>query len=125
MDIVILGYINWNLDDLFDGIDMKKLQGYNLYNEAIRDINQRLDEWSYDEAFYRYEEIAEEIDISDDEVEELCEYIIKQFKNGSIQIAKFEIDEFDDDRFNSVGIDTRYTLNRTFEEMYKEMTNAI
>ena len=122
MKIVILGYINWNFDDLFDGMDMEKLKGYNLYNEAIRDINQRLDEWSYDEAFYAYEEIAEEIDIADDEVEELCEYIIKQFKDGKIGIAKFEIDEFDDDRFNSVGIDTRYTLDRTFEEMYQEMT---
>lgn len=103
--------------DLFNkGIEYSTMLNFNLYETFDQDISERMEGWSYDECFTDYEDVK----LPKSELEEVCEYIINQYKDDQIYITVARIENAECYK-GEVLIDMVYELSITWEQAYEEV----
>lgn len=108
------GYLKY---DLFNkGIEYDTMLNFNLLETFKADVLERINGWSDDEIFTDYEFVR----LSQSKMDEICEYIINQFKDNQVYILVAHIQNAECYK-GEVLIDTIYDLSISWEQAYEEV----
>ena len=109
------------------------LHDFNLYKECEKDLKYRMEEWDnetfFDCYYAMYDFIAQQENLTKDDddkirekVEELCDYIVSQWKRKLPVIDWVEWGEVNpDSNYSEVWLDTEYEVDCEYEDMYYAM----
>ncbi len=112
--IRVNGYLRYDL--FHKGIEYDVMTKFNLLDTFTNDVRERMDGWSYDECFTDYEYVT----LPESKLEEICEYVINQFKDNQIYISVAHIENTECYK-GEVLIDMVYELSITWEQAYEEV----
>lgn len=112
--IRVNGYLRYDL--FHKGIEYDVMTKFNLLDTFTNDVEERMDGWSYDECFTDYEYVT----LPESKLEEICEYIINQFKDNQIYVSVAHVENAECDK-GEVLIDMVYELSITWEQAYEEV----
>lgn len=109
------------------------LHAFNMYHECESDIRFRMEEWdneTFFECYYdMFDFIVREENLGEEDerkvyekVEELCDYIVNQWKQKLPVIDWVEWGEINvDTNYHEVWMDTVYEVDCDYEVMYRQM----
>lgn len=112
--IRVNGYLRYDL--FHKGIEYDVMTKFNLLDTFTNDVQERMNGWSYDECFTDYEYVT----LPESKLEEICEYVINQFKDNQIYVSVAYIENAKCDK-GEVLIDMVYELSITWEQAYEEV----